>query len=107
MNQTTPFEFAVRQGADAKSRFPTDSYEDKERRALKAALHVAELRNEFPLTAARVRLARLFSVSERQIRRAEKILLHHQCLARDRARRRRHAAPRPGVRIRGREAGIL
>jgi N6-adenosine-specific RNA methylase IME4 len=33
MNQTTPLEFAVRQGADAMTRFPTDSYEDKERRA--------------------------------------------------------------------------
>jgi hypothetical protein len=73
--QTTPLEFATRQGADAVSRFPSSSYEDKERRALKAALHIAELRNEFPgVTAIRVHLAGLFNVSERQIRRAEKIL---------------------------------
>ena len=75
MNQTTPLEFVVRQGADARSRFPSDSYEDKKRRALKAALHVVELKREFStVTAARLHLEGLFGVSERQIRRAEKIL---------------------------------
>jgi hypothetical protein len=42
----TPLESAARQGAEAVSRFPSDS-DDKERRALKAALHAAELRREF------------------------------------------------------------
>ena len=72
---TSPLREATRQGADAMARFPGDSDEDKERRALKAALHVAEIKHEFPsVTHARFHLERLFNVSERQIRRAEKIL---------------------------------
>jgi hypothetical protein len=77
MNQTTPLEFATRQGAAAMSRFPTDSYGDKQRRALSAALHIAELKREFStVTAARPHLEGLFDVSERRIRRAEKNLLY-------------------------------
>jgi hypothetical protein len=71
----TPLEAMARQGAEAMSRFPGDGDDDKERRALKAALHVAELRGEFSsITAVRLHLERLFNVSERQIRPAEKIL---------------------------------
>ena len=66
---TVPLLKAARQGAEARSRFPSDSDDDKERRAL------TELRDEFPsATAARFHLERLFNVSERQIRRVEKIL---------------------------------
>jgi hypothetical protein len=76
---TSPLREAARQGAEAMSRFPRDSDEDKERRALKAALHVSELRGEFsPVTAVRLHLERLFNVSERQIRRAEKILRYSE-----------------------------
>lgn len=72
---TSPLREATRQGAEARSRFPGDSDDDKERRALKAALHVAEIKHEFPsVTHARFHLERLFNVSERQIRRTEKIL---------------------------------
>jgi hypothetical protein len=72
---TLPLREAARQGAAAMARFPGDSDDDKERRALQAALHVAELKNEFSsTTAVRFHLERLFNVSERQIRRAEKIL---------------------------------
>jgi hypothetical protein len=77
MSETTmtPLGSVARQGAEAMSRFPSDSDDDKERRALKAALHVAELRPEFSsVTAVRLHLEHLFGVSERQIRRAEKIL---------------------------------
>jgi hypothetical protein len=71
----TPLESVAQQGAEARSRFPGDSDDDKERRALKAALQVAELKGEFSsVTAVRLHLERLFNVSERQIRRAEKIL---------------------------------
>jgi hypothetical protein len=60
MNQTTPLEFATRQGADAMARFPTSSHEDKERRALKAALHVAELKRELStVTAVRLDMLRI------------------------------------------------
>jgi hypothetical protein len=49
MTETTvPLLKAARLGAEARSRFPSDSDDDKERRALKAALNVAELRDEFP-----------------------------------------------------------
>jgi hypothetical protein len=72
---TSPLREAARQGAEALARFPGDGDDDKERRALKAALHVAELMGEFSsVTAVRFHLERLFNVSERQIRRAEKIL---------------------------------
>jgi hypothetical protein len=124
MTETTTalLEIAARQGTEAMSRFPSDSDDDKERRALKAALQVAELEREFSsVTAARLHLERLFGVSERQIRRAEKILRypeivklvlkgpvsvtnaahvieHAGC---------RHASDRLGVRARGRQAGIL
>ena len=76
MSETTvPLLKAARLGAEARSRFPSDSDDDKERRALKAALNVAELRDEFPsVTAARLHLEGLFAISERQIRRVEKIL---------------------------------
>jgi hypothetical protein len=71
----TPLESVAQQGAEARSRFPGESDDDKERRALKAALQVAELKGEFSsVTAVRLHLERLFNVSERQIRRAEKIL---------------------------------
>ena len=72
---TSPLREATRRAADAMARFPGDSDDAKERRALKAALHVAEIRDQFStVTAARFHLERLFNVSERQIRRAEKIL---------------------------------
>jgi hypothetical protein len=71
----TPFASVTRQDAEAMSRFPSDGDDDKERRALKAALHVAELRRGFSsVTAVRLHLESLFNVSERQIRRPEKIL---------------------------------
>lgn len=72
---TSPLREAARQGAVAMSHFPGDDNAAKERRALKAALHAIELKREFSsVTAVRFHLERLFNVSERQIRRAEKIL---------------------------------
>lgn len=62
---------------DAKRQFPGDGDDAKERRALKAALHVAELLEQFGNpTKARAWLEDKFGVSERQIRRAEKILVY-------------------------------
>jgi hypothetical protein len=59
------------------ARFPSDSLEGKERRALKAALHVSELAGQLgSVTNARFRLEGLFNVSERQIRRVEMILAY-------------------------------
>jgi hypothetical protein len=43
---------AARQGAEAMSRFPSASDDDQERRALKAALHVAELKRARAFEAA-------------------------------------------------------
>ena len=40
---TSPLREATRQGAKAMSQFPGDSDDAKERRALQAALHVAEI----------------------------------------------------------------
>jgi hypothetical protein len=72
---TSPLREAARQGAQAMSRFPGDGDDNKERRALQAAFHVAGLKGEFSsVTAVRFHLERLFGVSERQIRRVEKIL---------------------------------
>jgi hypothetical protein len=71
----SPLREAERQAAEAMSRFPSDSDHDKERRSLQAALHVPEIRDAFPtLTSAREHLARKYHVSERQVRRAGKIL---------------------------------
>jgi hypothetical protein len=77
----TPLESVAQQGAEARSRFPSGGDDDKERRALKAALHVAELKREFSsVTAVRLHLEHLFKLSERQIRRAEKILAYPEVM---------------------------
>jgi hypothetical protein len=71
---TSPADRAQHSAAEALARFPGDSIEAKEQRAL-AAWHVARLKDAFPsVNAVRTHLQELFQVSERQIRRAEKIL---------------------------------
>jgi predicted RNase H-like nuclease (RuvC/YqgF family) len=70
---TSPLDRAQRSATEALARFPGDSIEMKEQRALAAAWHVG--RDAFPsATDARMHLQELFQISERQIRRAEKIL---------------------------------
>jgi hypothetical protein len=74
-SMTVALRQAQRDAASALRQFPGDDNEDKERRALKAALHVHEIAHEFSsTTATRFYLEGLFRVSERQVRRAEKIL---------------------------------
>jgi hypothetical protein len=72
---TSPADRAQHSAEEALARFPGDSIEAKEQRALAAAWHVARLKDAFPsVNAVRMHLQELFQVSERQIRRAEKIL---------------------------------
>jgi hypothetical protein len=73
-NMSTPTSPADRaQHSAAEARFPGDSIEAKEQRALAAAWHVARLKDAFPsASAARMRLQELFQVSERQVRRPKK-----------------------------------
>jgi hypothetical protein len=78
-----PLDWAQRRAAEALVSFPGDSIEAKERRALAAAWHVAKLKDEFAsASAARMYLQGLFRVSERQIRRTEKILDYPHVLVR-------------------------
>ena len=70
-------EQARRAAAEALARFPGDSDEDKMQRALKAALHVRSVIPAYShITAARFALAPLFRVSERQVRRSEKLVAY-------------------------------
>jgi hypothetical protein len=78
-----PLDWTQRRAAEALVSFPGDSIEAKERRALAAAWHAAKLKDEFPsASAARMYLQELFQVSERQIRRTEKILDYPDVLVR-------------------------
>jgi hypothetical protein len=80
---TSPLDRAQRSATEALARFPGDSIEAKEQRALAAAWHVGRLKDAFPsATDARMHLQELFQVSERQIRRAEKILDYPDIVAR-------------------------
>ena len=80
---TKPLDLAQHRAAEALVSFPGDSIEAKERRALAAAWHAGKLKDEFPsASAARTYLQELFQVSERQIRRTEKMLDHPDVLVR-------------------------
>ena len=70
-------EQARRAAAEVLARFPGEADEDKMQRAVKAAMYVRSVIPAYShITAARFALAPLFRVSERQIRRAERIFNH-------------------------------